>query len=318
MTINPFKKQLKDCYLEEIIFSSDRCQNKKSAVAFALKYLDKRLHGLFNNGFELGKHSIKEVNIPFDDCADEYCEFCNNYYHFLIVLDKKYKAKLNHEQAYIYKLLHNNKFIDDLAIHLNKAKLETSRLDELSSEYDNDFILDWTDLIELFKKYSIPFKYSYVIDCLINYNNGVEYILDNLEYFVISNCGYREYYNKLVYLHSYNENHSPEFNYCNILVEYDNLVDKKEVKDSFLMIDYLQSKYLKNTDNRVKFDFDICHKLKKIDVDNLNMTDCEKADILFNKGMDLGYDKLPSIDEDKRKIAKLRTIRARCKKYLKK
>ncbi len=309
---------LKNTYHEEYIFSINHHTPQKEALSYALDFLDKRLRELLKtDSFDISKSFTKNIKAPFqDNCNSNFC-LCRSsgyYYHFLIVLDKKYKKRFNNDKAYIFKLLNNKKFKADFELLDKKADEEIETLEQMSVEITKTV----NNFIELLKNYKIPNKFKFIIEELIKNNNNSSCILENLDNILIDNTNYRDYYNKLIYLETYDCPEKPELSCSTIKIEYDEKIDKKELKDSFLIISYLQDKYLNNkSDNKIKFDFDKYYKLIKLDKEQPNLTDCEKADIILDSDVDLDFGNLPTPEEDKKKIAIIRTMRARYKKYLK-
>ncbi len=304
----------KQPFFTEYIFSSNYHQPESEAVSFAEKFLSNRLSDLLKNGVEY-KQTVENVEIPSDEVCEEEencpCEFLAYNYHFLIILDKKYKAKLNADKAYILKLLSNKNFLPEFQKYNLKADKEISQFK------DDEFALEkgTANFYDLLAEYKIPSKYEYVIEGLLE--STPEQILNHLDGFVVSHTTYKNYYNKLVYLVNYEDILNPELNYSTIKAEYGEYTDKADIKDSLIMVNYFQKKYQANQQSRPKFVVDKYYQLMKLDKEKPNLTDCEKADIILNNGMDLATDKLPTPLEDKRKIAIIRTMRARCKRYLK-
>jgi hypothetical protein len=99
------------------------------------------------------------------------------------------------------------------------------------------------------------------------------------------------------------------------MVEYEGSISKKEMAD-ISMQEYFRKKYFDRRERETKFDFDKYHRLMRLDRERPNLTDCEKADIILERSIDLENGPLPSPEEDKRKIAVIRTMRRRYKKYL--
>lgn len=307
-------KSFNNCYLAEYIFSSNYHQPESEAVSFAEKFLSNRLSDLLKNGFE-NKQTVENVEIPSDEVCEEEencpCEFLSYNYHFLIILDKKYKAKLNADKAYILKLLSNKNFLSAF----QKYNIMADK--EISQFRDDEFALEKgiANFYDLLAEYKIPNKYQYIIESLLE--STPEQILNNLDDFVVSHTTYKNYYNKLVYFVNFEDHLNPEFNHSTIKTEYGEFTDKTDIKDSLVMVNYFQNKYQTNKQSRPKFAVDKYYQLMKLDKEKPDLTDCEKADIVLNSDMDLATDKLPTPLEDKRKIAIIRTMRARTKRYLK-
>ena len=77
-------------------------------------------------------------------------------------MNKKYKAKLNNDKAYSYKLLNNKKFISDFEEFNKRADEEIAQID---SKYETK--KSFADFDKLIEQYNIPAKYEYVIDYLL-------------------------------------------------------------------------------------------------------------------------------------------------------
>ncbi len=302
----------KPYYLTEFIFHSSDHTPQHEATLFASEFLSNRLRALLKNGFEK-QQSVERIEIPAKPCTDEdcQCEFVSYYYHFLITLDKKYKARMNADKAYILKLLHNKDFIADFQQgnqRANEAVLMTT-----NDEYPREkHVMDFHDLMSM---YDVPLKYEFVIEGL--FTKTPDQILGDLENFVISNTTYENYYNYLVYLDSYEDILSHEYSYSKIKTEYSERITKQDIKDSFGTINYFQTKYFADGQSKPKFAVDKYAELIKLDSEQSNLTDLEKADIIFKMNQDLATGKLPTAEEDKRKIALIRMMRNRYKKYLK-
>lgn len=304
----------KPYFLTEYIFSSNYHLPETEAVSFAEHFLSNRLSDLLKNGIT-GKQSVEQVGIPFSEkCQDMGCpcDFVTYHYHFLITLDKKFKDKLNANKAYILKLLNNKAFISDFQkqnLIANEQALRTT-----SEEYPHE--KSSVDFYDIMDDHKISHQYEYIIEAL--FHSPPDEIISDLENFVISNTTYQNYYGQLIYMVSYEDSLSPEFSHSQIKAVYDELTTKQDIKDGLATISYFQNKYLSGHQRKPKFAVDKYAQLMKLDHEQPHLTDLEKADIILNASMDLATGKLPTVLEDKRKIALVRTMRLRYKKYLEK
>jgi hypothetical protein len=295
-----------DSFRREYIFSFNHHQTKADVFGWILQYLNKELRNLLKEGWSReNAEQVRNISAPCEcDCHEQdcTCRFVFPGYHFLICLDKKSRKNLDKDKAKILKILNNKNFPVDFLGFASKTREEMGR--ELCRE----------DFLVFLAERSISAKYAFMTDYLLK-EGGWEELLQDPEKALIKNITYKSYYNKLVYCHREEDSLCPELGFSRLMVEYEGSISKKEMADTSMQ-EYFRKKYFDRRERETKFDFDKYHRLMRLDQERPEMTDCEKADIVLERDVDLETGPLPSPEEDKRKIAVIRTMRRRYKKYL--
>ena len=115
----------------------------------------------------------------------------------------------------------------------------------------------------------------------------------------------------------------PEYSSYSINTQYQTKVNKKDINNSFLIINYFQDKYFpKNDTNYPKFNFDRCFKLKQLDdLDGTDeeLSEIDKTEIIFGSSFDIRNknEDMPDPKDDKRKKNALKMLRMRYRKHFK-
>ena len=252
-----------------------------------------------------------------EEIPKEILEGLNESYHFVIILDKNYKAKVNALKNDIYKLVNSTKFRVDYTKALHDAYKNKEMLGDNQYEWKK---LDSWFFPELIEKWRLPKGLEFLPDLMLECGDKYkEKIIENLNDIVINSFTYESYFNQLIYMFNFENLGVPNSKHV-IRSRFGDYITKTDINHGYLVIKYFQDKYFRenNKVKRPKFDFDKYLLLQQLDeADKIEgskkLTDCEKADIVF--GID--FDDFPSMDDEKKNIALLRVMRTRIKKYLK-
>jgi len=254
------------------------------------------------------------------DIPKHIIENTEHAYHFLIILDKNYNNKLNRAKIYLYKLLNNKNFI----AYFQKAVFDSRRDIAGIPNSENDIIdKDGWYLPHVIEKYRIPEEYQFILTELIkamriNKRSYPKEIIKNLNKTIIQNITYQSFFKGLIYLFTQKEYFiNPQCNNATIKTEYHEKISKTDLNNSYLIINYLQNKHLPKSRAKIpKFDFDKYYTLKELDDKckrlNLEMSDVDKSDIIFNINID---NSSTGKYEDKKNADIIRAMRKRYKEY---